>query len=60
MDLDDLLKSIREEGPSKGGAIAPAKFFGEDRYQAYLEEITTSGTIGGEALTSEEADTIVL
>tara|TARA_B100002019_G_scaffold275029_1_gene272528 strand:- start:7015 stop:9132 length:2118 start_codon:yes stop_codon:yes gene_type:complete len=54
MDLDDLLKSIREEGPSKGGAIAPAKFFGEDRYQAYLEEITTSGTIGGEALTSEE------
>ena len=31
MDLDDLLKSIREEG--KGGKIVPAKFLGEDRYE---------------------------
>jgi hypothetical protein len=54
MDLDDLLKSIREEGPSKGGSIAPAKFFGEDRYKNYLEEITSSGTLDGENLTAQE------
>ena len=54
MDLDDLLKSIREEGPSKGGSIVPAKFFGEDRYSKYLDEITASGTIDGESLTPEE------
>ena len=34
MDLDDLLKSIREE-EGKGGKIVPAKFLGEDRYEKY-------------------------
>ena len=55
MDLDELLKSIREEGnPNKGGSIVPAKFFGEDRYAKYLEEITSQGTLGGEQLTPSE------
>ena len=52
MDLDDLLKSIREEG--KGGKIVPAKFLGEDRYEKYKEELTAQGSIGGEQLTPEE------
>ena len=50
--MDSLLKSIREE--NKGGSIVPAKFFGEDRYEKYLKEITASGTIDGESLTPEE------
>jgi predicted chitinase len=54
MDLDDLLKSIREEGPSKGGSISPAKFFGEDRYETYLQEITSSGTVDGEQLSPSD------
>ena len=41
MDLDSLLKSIREE--NKGGAIVPAKFFGEDRYDKYYHELITEG-----------------
>ncbi len=52
MDLDDLLKSIREEG--KGGKIVPAKFLGEDRYEKYKEELAAQGSIGGEQLTPEE------
>jgi len=52
MDLDDLLKSIREEG--KGGKIVPAKFLGEDRYEKYKEELSADGTIGGEQLSPEE------
>ena len=52
MDLDALLKSIREEG--KGGKIVPAKFLGEDRYEKYKEELTAQGSIGGEQLTPEE------
>jgi hypothetical protein len=55
MDLDELLKSIREEDkPKKGGAIVPAKLFGKDRYEAYLGELTANGTIGGERLSSSE------
>ena len=52
MDLDDLLKSIREEG--KGGKIVPAKFLGEDRYEKYKEELTAQGSIGGQQLTPQE------
>ena len=52
MDLDSLLKSIREE--NKGGAIVPAKFFGEDRHSKYLDEFLKDTTIGGEYLTNEE------
>lgn len=55
MDLDDLLKSIREEGePSKGGAIVPAKFFGEDRYDKIYQELLTEGKIEGDNLSPEE------
>ena len=52
MDLDSLLKSIQEE--NKGGAIVPAKFFGEDRHSKYLDEFLKDTTIGGEYLTNEE------
>ena len=52
MDLDSLLKSIREE--NKGGAIVPAKFFGEDRYDKYYNELITEGRIEGENLSSDE------
>jgi len=34
--------------------LSPSKFFGEERYQKYLDEITSQGTIEGEQLTSEE------
>ena len=55
MDLDDLLKSIREEGePKKGGAIVPAKFFGEDRYEKYYQELLSDGRIDGDNLSSDE------
>lgn len=53
MDLDDLLKSIREEG-NKGGSIVPAKFFGEDRYERYVAEISSQGTLEGKTLTPSE------
>ena len=48
MDLDDLLKSIREEG--KGGKIVPAKFLGEDRYEQYNLKLTAQGSIEREQL----------
>lgn len=35
-------------------ALSPSKFFGEERYQKYLDEITNQGTIEGEKLTPEE------
>jgi len=55
MDLDDLLKSIREEGePKKGGAIVPAKFFGEDRYDKIYQELLSEGKIEGDNLSPEE------
>lgn len=34
--------------------LSPSKFFGEERYQKYLEEITSQGTVEGEELTPEE------
>ena len=34
--------------------LSPSKFFGEDRYQKYLAEISSQGTIEGEQLTPEE------
>jgi hypothetical protein len=59
--LDDLLGSIQEESPIepkvttiKAGAIVPAKFFGEDKYAKYRDELIAEGTIDGEQLTSEE------
>ena len=59
--LDDLLGSIQEESPIepkvttiKGGAIVPAKFFGEDKYAKYRDEFVKDTTIGGEYLSAEE------
>ena len=52
MDLDDLLKSIREEGT--GGKIVPAKFFGEDKYDKYYKELLSEGRIKGDNLTPDE------
>ena len=52
MDLDSLLKSIREE--NKGGTIVPAKFFGEDRYDKYYDELINEGRIDGENLSPDE------
>tara|TARA_Y100000401_G_scaffold26104_1_gene18494 strand:- start:54 stop:2501 length:2448 start_codon:yes stop_codon:yes gene_type:complete len=52
MDLDSLLKSIREE--NKGGAIVPAKFFGEDRYDKYYTELVNEGRIDGENISPDE------
>ena len=54
MDLDELLKSIRDEGNSTGGKIVPAKFLGEDRYEKYAEELAQDGTLDGDRLTIEE------
>ena len=34
--------------------LSPSKFFGEERYQKYLAEISSQGTIEGEQLTPEE------
>ena len=39
---------------SNSKSIVPSKFFGEDRYQKYLNELTSQGTINGEQLTVEE------
>jgi len=62
--LDDLLGSIQdepaEETPEpkvttvKASAIVPSKFFGEDKYAKYRDELVADGTIEGEQLTSEE------
>ena len=62
--LDDLLGSIQdepaEETPEpkvttiKAGAIVPSKFFGEDKYAKYRDELIADGTIEGEQLTTEE------
>ena len=52
MDLDALLKSIREEGT--GGKIVPAKFFGEDKYDKYHTELINEGRIDGDNLSANE------
>lgn len=62
--LDDLLGSIQdepaEETPEpkvttiKASAIVPSKFFGEDKYAKYRDELIAEGTIEGEQLTTEE------
>jgi hypothetical protein len=62
--LDDLLGSIQdepaEETPEpkvttiKASAIVPSKFFGEDKYAKYRDELIAGGTIEGEQLTTEE------
>ena len=56
MDLDELLKSIREEGEPKGGQIIAAKkFFGEDKYDKYYQELLSEGRIEGDNLSPQEA-----
>jgi len=55
MDLDELLKSIREEGEPKGGKIVSAKkFLGEDRYDKYYQELLSEGRLGGDNLSPQE------
>ena len=55
MDLDELLKSIREEGEPKGGQIIAAKkFFGEDKYDKYYQELLSEGRIEGDNLSPQE------
>ena len=54
MDLDELLKSIREEGNSTGGKIVPAKFLGEDKYDKYYDELLNQGRIKGDNLSPQE------
>ena len=54
MDLDELLKSIREEGNSTGGKIVPAKFLGEDKYDKYYDELLNEGRIQGDNLSPQE------
>lgn len=54
MDLDDLIRSIREEGNPKGGKIVAANFFGGERYERYVAELISQGTIEGKSLSSSE------
>lgn len=73
MDLDDLLKSIREEKDEeipeglddllssiRGGekkTIKAEKVVGEDRYEKYAKEMAQDGTLDGERLTVDERKT---
>ena len=58
--LDDLLGSIQNEPVEpkvtviQSSAIVPSKFFGKDGYDKYRDELTATGTIDGEYLTSKE------
>ena len=70
MDLDDLLKSIREEKDEevpeglddllssiRGGekkTINVKKFVGEDKYDKYYQELLADGRIGGDNVTPSE------
>jgi len=36
------------------GNVSGSKFFGEERYQQYVDELTAEGTIGGEQLSPDE------
>ena len=38
----------------KSSAITASKFIGGDRYQVYLDELTSQGTIGGSSLSPSE------
>ena len=53
--LEDLLGSIQEKTTTiKSSAIVAAKFFGEERYAKYREELIQEGTVDGEQLSPEE------
>ena len=67
--LDDLLSGIRAPeakvtkmtssalvavGGSSGQKVDGKKFFGESKYQKYIDELTSSGTIDGEPLSPSE------
>ena len=62
-DLHEMARGMMEEveeevapppPPPKVTAIVPSKFFGEERYEKYVQEITESGTIDGQLLTPSE------
>ena len=66
--LDDLLSGIRTPEPKvtkitssalvavggSGKKVDGKKFLGNDKYQKYVDELTSSGTIDGEQLSPEE------
>ena len=63
LDMAYTMVEESEEAPSapkpkvtkiKSSAIVPSKFIGGDRYQAYLDELTSQGTIGGSSLSPSE------
>ena len=54
---DTVIEPIKPEPKVttiKASAIVPAKLFGEDRYQKYIDELTAEGTIDGKQLTPAE------
>ena len=62
--LDDLLNDIKKPEPKvkkistsaivKGDKLDGNKFLGKGKYQKYLDELISDGTIDGEKLTTEE------
>ena len=55
--LDDILNEVRSEKKESAGALAVVnskKFFGEDRYDKYYQEILSEGRIDGDNLSPEE------
>lgn len=62
-DLHEMARGMMEEveeevapppPPPKVTAIVPSKFFGEERYEKYVQEINENGTIDGQPLTPSE------
>jgi len=62
-DLFDMAKTMSEENTGtyktksvkiKSTKISPAKLFGEDKYQKYISELVSQGTIEGRELTPTE------
>jgi hypothetical protein len=62
-DLHEMARGMMEEveeevapppPPPKVTAIVPSKFFGEGRYEKYIQEITENSTIDGQLLTPSE------
>jgi len=55
LGLDDLIESIKkEDSKPKSRAIVASKFFGEERYERYVAELTAQGTIDGRPLSASE------
>tara|TARA_R100000482_G_scaffold94983_1_gene39882 strand:- start:3743 stop:5680 length:1938 start_codon:yes stop_codon:yes gene_type:complete len=50
----NLLGPAGSTGTQNGALVDPKKFFGEEKYDQYYEELLQEGRLGGENLTSEE------